>query len=654
MSSRFSRQSPFSVCNDKGSSRIREARSGQPSLQQLLELRLSRREFSGIVATTIAVPASLTACASTQENRGSHSASSFNEVPFSESAEDSLAAGHSRQILIRWGDPLSPDAPAFKVDEASAEVAVQQFGYNNDFIAWLPIDTRQPEQSDHGLLVVNHEYPLPWLMWSDLDKQSAAASMSKEQVDASMAAIGLSVIEVKREGSGWNVVIDSPKNRRITMFTEFEIRGPARGHTRMRTRDDPDGTTVIGTHDNCNGGITPWGTVLSGEEGSSDFFKGDFEKTLDREHLERYYYDQKSETGDYGWGRFHSRFDLEQEPNEPNRFEWVVEIDPYDPQRHPVKRTALGRFAHEGAHAVLNHDGRTAVFMGDDWEFEYIYRFVTDKPYDPVNRDANRDLLDEGVLSVARFSGDGSLRWLPLQFGQGPLTATNGFSDQGDVLIQTRRAADLLGATPMDAPEGFVSNPRTGVLYLALTQNRDREEEQVNGPNPRANNEFGHLLEIFAPAHGDGHDYVADTFAWSVMLLCGDRNAQAPFHPDTVAESCFTDPDNLSVDPSGRLWVCTDIGNGKRDALYVMPTEGAERNLSRRFYLPPLQSECCSPAFTPDGRTLFLAVQHPGEEARSLDHVVTHWPSNASESPPRPSVIVITRDDGGIVGNSGE
>ncbi len=655
MTSRFSRRTSFPVCNDKGSSRIRDARSEQPCLQQLLELRLGRREFTAMAATAVVLPASMAACSRAPAVSVKPPALPFKEVPFSETAEDVLAEGHTRQILISWGDPMSPGVPEFKPDEVSAERAGQQFGYNNDFIAWLPIAAERPEQSDHGLLVINHEYPLPWLMWSDLDESTAAAAMSKGQVDASMAAIGMSVLEVRRENDSWNVVIDSPKNRRISMFSEIDIRGPARGHPRMRTREDPEGTTVIGTHDNCNGGTTPWGTVLSGEEGSSDFFKGDFEKSPDREHLERYYYDLRSETGDYGWGRFHPRFDFEQELNEPNRFEWVVEIDPYDPDSRPVKRTALGRFAHEGAHAVLNHDGRTVVFMGDDWEFEYIYRFVTTESYDADNRAANRHLLDEGTLSVARFSDDGTLRWLPLRFGEGPLTAANGFSDQGDVLIQTRRAADLLGATPMDAPEGFVSDPRTGVLYLALTQNRDRAEHQVNGPNPRADNEFGHLLELFAPSLGDGqHDYAAAGFSWSVMLLCGERDEQAPFHPDTVAESRFTDPDNLSVDPQGRLWVCTDIGNGMRDALYVLATEGTERNLSRRFYLPPLQSECCSPAFTPDGCTLFLAVQHPGEEAQSVARAVTNWPSEEPGQPPRPSVIVITRDDGGVVGGEME
>ncbi len=435
------------------------------------------------------------------------------------------------------------------------------------------------------------------------------------------------------------------------MFTPIDIRGPARGHKRMQTKDDPDGKTVLGTHDNCNGGTTPWGTVLSGEEGSGDFFKGDFRMSPDRDHLERYYYDAQSLTGDYGWPRFHPRLDFNVEMNEPNRFEWIVEVDPFDPDSPPVKRTALGRFAHEGAHTVLNSDGHVVVFMADDWEFEYLYRFVTDGVYDPVNRSANKHLLDEGTLSVARFSDAGSLEWVPVRFGEGPLTEANGFTDQGDVMIQTRRAADLLGATPMDAPEGFVSNPLTGVLYVALTQNRERKSDQLNGPNPRANNEYGHLIELFVPRDdSDQPDYAADQYTWSLMLLCGNRNDAAPFHKDTTAHSRFTDPDNLAVDARGRLWVCTDDGNGTRDALYVMETEGPNRNLSRRFYMPPLETECCSPAFTPDGRTLFVSVQHPSEESTSLANVVTTWPNRKPGEPPRPSLIAITRDDEGPVG----
>ena len=636
------------VRNDKGSTRSRRIRSNEPDIQQILKLRMSRRGFTSASLAASVLPASLLAagCSSSGASRQASSLM-FEEVAFDTLREDVLPPGYSRTIVIHWGDALHADVGSFEEGRRSAKVAAEQFGYNNDYLAYLPLDN---DNSEHGLLAVNHEYPLPWLMWDDVSEDNIGA-ISREQVDICMAAVGMSIIEVRRQGKEWQFIPDSRYNRRVSMFTPIEIRGPARGHTRMRTSDDPDGITVIGTHDNCNGGVTPWGTVLSGEEGSADFFGGDYTTSDDREHLQRYYYEERSRTGDYGWPIYHQRLNFDKEMNEPNRFEWIVEVDPFEPDRPPVKRTALGRFAHEGAYTVLNHDGRVVVFMGDDWEFEYIYRFVTNGVFDAIDRDSNRHLLDDGVLSVARFDDQGMLEWLPIRFGDGPLVPENGFSDQGDVLIQTRRAADLLGATPMDAPEGFVSDGKSGTLYLALTQNRDRKPEQVSGPNPRANNEFGHMLQLQAPVDAGTSDYAATRFAWSVMLLCGPPGDVETFHPDTDPRSRFTDPDNLSIDPSGRLWVCTDDGNGSRDALYVMQTSGAERNLSKRFYLPPLESECCSPAFTPDGKTLFLSVQHPGEEASRLADVVTHWPAETPGTPPRPSVIAITRDDGDIIGS---
>ena len=636
------------VCNDKGNTRSIAPRSAAKSLAEILEIRIGRRDFTGAALAAALVPAALAGCGTKSRDAAEAGGFGFEEVPMSPSAEDLLPPGYSRQLLVSWGDPIYGGAPGFDAARQTREVAERQFGYNNDFIAYLPLGD-PGRASEHGLLVVNHEYPLPWLMWDDLDESTAAAEMSRKQVDVSMAAVGLSVIEVRRQNAQWKVVTDSKYNRRVSMFTPIDIRGPARGHERMRTTDDPAGTTVLGTHDNCSGGVTPWGTVLSCEEGSADFFAGDHRQSGDREHLQRYYYDVPSNGGEYGWGRYHSRLNFNKQINEPNRFEWVVEIDPYDPGAAPVKRTALGRFAHEGAHVRLNRDGRVVVFMGDDWEFEYVYRFVSDATYDAANREANRHLLDEGTLSVARFDDDGSLTWMPIRFGEGPLTPANGFEDQGDVMIQTRRAADLLGATPMDAPEGFVSDPQSGVLYLALTQNRDRGADQLSAANPRANNEFGHLLRLNAPGD-DSPDFATQRFAWSVMLLCGEDGPGSGFHSETRPDSRFTDPDNLAVDGAGRLWVCTDAGNGERDALYVVETRGSWKNLSRRFYLPPLESECCSPTFTPDGRTMFLSVQHPGEEAANVDSSVTRWPARKAGEPPRPSVIAIRRDDDGIIG----
>jgi secreted PhoX family phosphatase len=258
-------------------------------------------------------------------------------------------------------------------------------------------------------------------------------------------------------------------------------------------------------------------------------------------------------------------------------------------------------------------------------------------------------------LSVARFNENGTLDWLPIVFGSGPLTPANGFASQGDVLINTRRAADLLGATPMDAPEGYAPNPATGHVYVALTGGVLREAGRENAANPRVGNRHGHVLELVPPAVSGKPDAAADQYTWSIFVLCGDPAKpadQARFHPGTSKEGWFVEPDNIGFDPQGRLWVCSD-GPGPRgqDGLWAMDTAGAGRALSRLFYAPPTQSECCSPAFTADGESMFLSVQHPGERSGSLQDVATRWPDFVPGMPPRPSVVVISREDGGPIGS---
>jgi len=574
----------------------------------------------------------------------------FAEVQLTPLPHDVLADGYQRQILLRWGDPLFADAPGFDFRAQSAETARRQFGYNNDFTAFIPMT---PGASDRGLLAVNHEYPIPQLMFPGLDAAGAADNVTCEQVDIMMASCGLSIVEVRRRGDLWEVDRASHFNRRITADTRIRISGPVAGHPKLRTAADPTGKWVLGTHDNCNGGVTPWGTILTCEEGSSDFFAGDIDAHPDHDHLRRNHYESVSRSR-YGWERFHERFDLGHAPNEPNRFEWVVEIDPFTPDAPPVKRTALGRFAHEGAHCALAADGRVVVYLGDDWEFEYCYRFVSARAFDPDNRAANRDLLDEGILSAARFDADGSVQWLPLVWGEGPLTTVNGFDSQADVLLHTRRAADLLGATPMDSPEGYAPDPVSGHVFIALTGNDARTSEQANAANPRANNAHGHMLEMMPPSLRGKPDHGADRFDWRIFLLCGDpahATDGASFPPATSREGWFVEPDNIGFDPTGRLWVCSD-GPGIRghDGLWVMHVSGPEAGRPHLFYSAPAQAECCSPAFTPDGRNLFLSIQHPAERAANLDKVSTRWPDFAADCPPRSALIVIRQGEGGRVG----
>lgn len=591
----------------------------------------------------------------------------FRELDRVRDTADHWPEGYERQVLIRWGDALFADSPAFDISSPSGAAAERQFGYNNDYTQFLPFDSKD---AGRGLMVVSHEYATPYLMFPGLTSENYRQTMSEDQIRAVMASTGISIFEVNRATDGkWAVDTASRYNRRIHMGTEIGISGPAAGDDRLKTKADPEGRTVFGTISNCNGGITPWGTMLSGEEGGMDVFGGDYKTLPNQELVERQGWDE-DENDIYSATRVEPRLKFENEPNEWMRFDWVVEIDPFDPQAKPVKRTALGRFTHEGAQCVIAPDGRVVVLMGDDDDFEYLYRFVTRDAWNPNDRAANRDLLDNGTLSVARFEADGVMRWIPLVAGEGKLTAEAGFATQADVVLNTRAAADLVGATPMDAPEGFIAHPKTGKIYVAMTENEDRvaagtgeAKEEVNLANPRGPNPHGHLLELVPPGTDGARDFSAESFKWDVFVLCGDPAKPedgAMFHPQTTASGWFTDPDNLAVDTQGRLWVTTDgpPPEGIADSVYVMDTEGEGRALPRLFYIAPVGSECCSPTFTPDGKTVFISIQHPGElrfadneDAGSMEEAGTNWPDFVAGMPARPSLVVLSRGDGLVVGS---
>ncbi len=340
-------------------------------------------------------------------------------TPLTHSTEDKLLVppGYESQILIRWGDPVIPDTPGFDPRRADPAKQARQFGYNADFIGFLPLPfgTRN---SDHGLLVVNHEYTNAELMFADWDGK--LESKTREMVDIEIAAHGLAVIEVQRDATGaWSYQSNSPYNRRLTAESPMAICGPAAGHPWLKTSYDSTGTLVRGTLNNCAAGITPWGTVLTAEENFDTYFTAAVDKIADASIQgihKRYGLRDR-----YGWARFHDRFDVAKEPNEPLRFGWVVEVDPYDPRSVPVKRTALGRTKHEAATVVIATGGQAVVYSGDDGQFEYRYKFVSSGRYDPTNRAANIGLLDAGTLYVAKFRDDGTGEWSPLIFGLGPL-----------------------------------------------------------------------------------------------------------------------------------------------------------------------------------------------------------------------------------------
>ncbi|MEL6766130.1 MAG: PhoX family phosphatase [Pseudomonadota bacterium] len=578
-----------------------------------------------------------------------------------------IAEGYDAKVLLRWGDKVFADAPEFDPQNQSAESQLQQFGYNNDYVGFVPLD----EAGTRGMLCVNHEYTNEEVMFPGLGRQDKAGfeGMTRALAENEMAAHGGTVIEIANGPDGWAPVLDSPRNRRITpLTTTMTLSGPAAGHDRMKTSADPSGTAVVGTLNNCAGGITPWGTYLMAEENFHGYFwtdnvDGEGDATFDGiDETEATSMKRYGVPGMwYAWGKYHDRFNIDKEPNESNRFGYVVEVDPMDPTSTPVKHTALGRFRHEGAESIANKDGRVVVYSGDDNRFDYLYRFVSSGRISG-DKAADMQLLSEGELSVARFNDDGTVDWLPLVHGHGPLTAENGFHSQADISIDTRLAADLLGATPMDRPEDV--QPGGDKVYVMLTNNTRRKAGDENVANPRADNAFGHIIEIVVP-EGD-HDTAQAN--WSILVKCGDPNVAevgAQWGPETSEHGWFGSPDNCAIDADGRLWVSTDQGGnwpktGKADGLYGVETEGSLRGSSKLFFRVPVGAELCGPYFTADQETLFLAVQHPAtdgtkdypgfERSSTFEDPATRWPDFADGMPPRPSVVVVTKQGGGKIG----
>ncbi len=581
---------------------------------------IDRREaMKGMLAVTAAAAVGVTALPTPTSQHAIAAGVSFGFKEITAGIDEThhVAQGYDADILIRWGDPVLPGAPAFDPINQSAAAQEQQFGYNCDFIGYLPL----PHGSDnpnHGLLFVNHEHTNEELMFPGVGRQDRKgfASMTRELVDVEMAVHGATVIEAEKIGGKWKINGDSQYNRRISArSTEKRFSGPAAGVERMKTSADPSGARVIGMISNCAGGQTPWGTFLTAEENFNGYFwnRGAVRGHKEERNLKRY-----GVPGEwYNWGQHYDRFDIGKEPNEPNRFGWIVEVDPYDPTSTPIKRTALGRFKHEGAETLINKDGRVVCYMGDDQRFDYVYKFVSHGPYDPNNRDANRNLLDSGSLFAARFDSDGSLTWLPLVYGAGSLNEKNGMAGQADVLIETRRAADLVGATPMDRPEDVQPNPVTDRVYVMLTNNTKRKDGDTNATNPRGPNPYGPIVEMTPP----GSDHGALKYTWDFLIQCGDPrepSAGSNWWPATSDNGWFQAPDNAAVDGLGRLWVATE-GNrpgshsDRSDGVWAVETAGPMRGTSRHFFRTPIGAELCGPRFTPDDQNLFVSVQHPGD-----------------------------------------
>jgi secreted PhoX family phosphatase len=533
----------------------------------------------------------------------------FKSVPLS--AADTLVVpdGYRADVLYAWGDPVghASGSPPFRFDASNtAEEQALQAGMHHDGMQFYPLPYGSGDAS-HGLLALNHEYHSDGLLFPD-----GAANWSATKVAKALAASGVSVIEVERKDGQWRVVRPSRYARRITATTPCAISGPAAGSELMKTALDPSGREVLGTFAGCAHGWTPWGTYLTCEEN----FQERFVNTGTRDALQTR--DLILVRSRANWEVGDERFDAVKHPNEPNRFGWVVEIDPFEPASKPVKRTALGRCCHESATPSLAPDGRLAIYTGDDKAFEYIYKFVSRDKVD-ADRTKNRDLLDNGTLYVARFNADGSGEWVPLVHGQGGLAAANGFRDQAEVLVKTRFAADRVGATKMDRPEWIAVNDQTREVVVTLTNNVDRGKPgfpATDAANPRASNLLGQIVRW----REAGNDPTATAFRWDMLVLAGDPGAADANWKGNHTGDAFANPDGVRFDPEGRLWVMTDISPsrlnkdefrlfGNNQLLAVDPASGA----FRRFLTGPVGCEITGLAFTPDGRTAFLNIQHPGE-----------------------------------------
>lgn len=603
--------------------------------------------------------------------------------------------GYRHAVINRWGDKLHVSSPEFRGDASEdARAQLQQIGYNHDGLHFFPIDGKDSisGSSTEGLLVTNHEYITPHFFFPQ-GIVPGGEGWNADWVRKSQHAQGASVVHVRLNDQGlWEPVLDSKYNRSVNGNTLMELVGPAAGNASVRTNKDPEGRYVYGTFGNCGNGYTYWNTYLTCEENFTDYFgigtkksaEVDYKPYLTDKQIEafkRYKGSSKTSSSSYRWDTHDERFDWTVEPNEVNRFGWVVEIDPFDPTSKPKKLTALGRFKHENAAITLAPDNRVVVYMGDDQRSEYIYKFVSSGKYQPNNDAANRSLLHEGTLYVAVFSDNeatdgsfmGSGKWVPLVLSTPTVDGgrlSDLFSDMGELLVHTRQAADAVGATPMDRPEWVAVHPHTKEVFVTLTNNSERgggkerypggpKHPNAYGPNPRNKNAYGQIVRW----REAGSDAAAETFEWDVFVLAGNPNVHDDIHAGTDnidKRNTFNSPDGLAVDPRGLLWIQTD-GNYSNSGAYEgqgnnsMLVADPESKVIRRFMVGPKGCEVTGITWTPDMKYIFINIQHPGEgqsvsDAQAKPTAVSTWPEGPAAQRPRPATVVIWREDGGVVG----
>ena len=617
----------------------------ETDFSKMVDAHLSRRNFLfGSAAVGAGAFLALNPVAKAIAATVDNTLLNFSAIATSTSDNIVVPKGYNVSNLMSWGDPIFANAPAFNANgQQDSAAQAMQFGDNTDGMSVFPIS------KDRAILAVNNEYTNYEYLFAHQGKAMTADDVKKAQ-----AAVGITIVEITKQNGQWTMDKNGKANRRITANTEMLVTGPAAGHDLLKTKADPTGKKVLGTFNNCANGETPWGTYLTCEENFNGFFgvenaaEKDVQLTADDKR-----YGIKAEQSKYQWHNFDERFDLSKNPNEPNRFGWIVEIDPNDPTSTPLKRTALGRFKHENAAIVVNDDGHVVVYLGDDERGEHLYKFVTKNKYQAGNNSANRHLLDEGTLYVAKFNMhadklEGKGQWLELTYGKNGLTKENGFNSQAEVMIFARRAATQVGATTMDRPEWVAVHPDKKHVFCTLTNNKNRgvkEGQEVGGPNPRAENHYGQIVR-WAPTN---HDHNSVTFKWDLYLIAGNPTVhKGDLYAGSAninKDNMFNSPDGIGFDKAGRLWIQTDgnysnegdfAGQGNNQMLCGDPITGEVR----RFLTGPIGCEITGLTFSEDQKTMFIGVQHPSG----------HFPQGGTHKP-RSTIVMISKDDGGVIGS---
>ena len=699
--------------------------SSNPHMDTILAARLSRRGAlkGGIGATTAALlgGVGLSACGGSDDDTPAPAPAptpkSLNFAAVAKTNADtvSVPAGYQVSILHALGDPMMfGDTSWSDAGTETAESYDRRIGDGHDGMYYFGLSDDgkfDANRSDRGLLCVNHEYVVAPYGLHPAGSTKVGDQRPADEVEKEIRAHGVSVVEVKRK-SGSNdmeMVRGSKYNRRVTSATEMDFGGPAAGNAKLVNKLSPGGTEAFGMNNNCACGYTPWGTYLTCEENYLNVIgraAGDDAKRSASEivALKRYGL-PAGRKNPYGWdtpdGEQYQRWNskvsgasaAEDHRNSFNTFGWVVEIDPFRPESKPVKRSALGRFNHEGAWPAPAKAGEPIViYSGDDARNEYVFKFVSDAKWDPKDINGGTAMgakyLDKGKLYAAKFNDDGTGQWLELTHGKNGIDDKNTlypFADQGDVVMHCRLAADFMGATKMDRPEWGGVNPLNNEVYMTMTNNNTRTAENVNAANPRKGNTNGHIIRW-----KENGGQAGTSFEWDVYLFgAREDGSQSENLSGLTAVNDFSSPDGLYFDQrngqtDGLLWIQTDdgaytdvtncmmlaalpghVGDGgkiktREGQETIMGAKPTDANV-RRFLVGPFDCEITGVVVTPDGKTLFFNVQHPGEDKGDFttNTFTSHWPGNQAPASdalhhghkrPRSATVVVTRTDGGTIG----